>query len=45
MPLNKTALETAASSGIGETISRKLIKGGWQVIGLARSAEKLTKMY
>ncbi len=45
MPLNKTALVTGASSGIGEAISRELIKRGWQVIGVARSAEKLTKMH
>jgi 3-hydroxy acid dehydrogenase/malonic semialdehyde reductase len=41
---NKIALVTGASSGIGEAISRELVHRGWQVIGVARSAEKLTTM-
>ncbi len=41
---NKIALVTGASSGIGEAVSRELIKRGWQVIGIARSADKLTQI-
>jgi 3-hydroxy acid dehydrogenase/malonic semialdehyde reductase len=44
MPSNKTALVTGASSGIGEAVSRELIKRGWQVIGIARSGDKLSKI-
>jgi len=44
MTLNKIALVTGASSGIGEAVSRELIKRGWQVIGVARSADKLSKI-
>ena len=35
------ALVTGASSGIGEAISRELVKRGWTVIGVARSESKL----
>ena len=38
---NKVALVTGASSGIGEALSRELVKRGWLVIGIARSADKL----
>lgn len=38
------ALVTGASSGIGEAISRELVKRGWKVIGIARSAEKLAAL-
>lgn len=31
------ALVTGGSSGIGEAISRKLVKRGWLVIDIARS--------
>ncbi len=44
MAQNKIALVTGASSGIGEATSRELIKRGWQVIGVARSTGKLSKM-
>ncbi len=44
MTLNKIALVTGASSGIGEAVSRELIKRGWQVIGVALSADKLSKI-
>lgn len=44
MALNKMALVTGASSGIGEAVSRELIKRGWHVIGVARSAGKLSKI-
>ncbi|HEV8052917.1 MAG TPA: SDR family oxidoreductase [Parachlamydiaceae bacterium] len=36
------ALVTGASSGIGEAISRDLVKRGWLVIGIARSSDKLS---
>lgn len=38
------ALVTGASSGIGEALSRELVKRGYAVIGLARSFDKLTNM-
>ena len=38
------ALITGASSGIGEALSRELIKRGWSVIGIARSLDKLTSI-
>lgn len=41
MTENKTALVTGASQGIGEALARELARRGWQVIGIARSAEKL----
>lgn len=44
MHLNKIALVTGASSGIGESISRELVKRGWMVIGIARSENKLAKI-
>ena len=44
MHLNKIALVTGASSGIGEAISRELVKRGWTVIGVARSENKLAQI-
>ncbi|QOJ79207.1 SDR family NAD(P)-dependent oxidoreductase [Infirmifilum lucidum] len=41
MSLHRTALVTGASSGIGEHISRELVKRGYRVIGVARREEKL----
>ncbi len=41
---NRIALVTGASSGIGEAISRELIKRGWLVIGIARSSNKLSEI-
>lgn len=35
------ALVTGASSGIGKSLVKELIKNGWVVLGLARSLEKL----
>lgn len=40
----KSALITGASSGIGEALSRELVKRGWSVIGVARSLDKLKDM-
>ena len=44
MNSKKLALVTGASSGIGEALSRELVKRGWAVIGMARSLEKLTSL-
>jgi 3-hydroxy acid dehydrogenase / malonic semialdehyde reductase len=44
MKTNNTALVTGASSGIGEAISRELVKRGWVVIGIARSFDKLMQI-
>lgn len=45
MSINKQiALVTGASSGIGEAIARELAKRGWLVIGVARSADKLSTL-
>ncbi len=44
MKTNNTALVTGASSGIGEAISRELVKRGWVVIGIARSSDKLRQI-
>lgn len=44
MNSKKIALVTGASSGIGEALSRELVKRGWSVIGMARSLDKLTKI-
>lgn len=44
MHLNKIALVTGASSGIGEAISRELVKRGWTVVGVARSEDKLMQI-
>ena len=42
--MNKTALITGASSGIGENLTRIMIANGWKVIGLARRVEKLIQL-
>lgn len=44
MEAKNIALVTGASSGIGEAISRELIKRGWVVIGIARSTSKLAQL-
>jgi 3-hydroxy acid dehydrogenase/malonic semialdehyde reductase len=41
---NQIALVTGASSGIGEAISRELVKRGWLVVGIARSSDKLSQL-
>jgi 3-hydroxy acid dehydrogenase/malonic semialdehyde reductase len=41
---NNIALVTGASSGIGEAISRELVKRGWIVVGVARSSDKLLRI-
>ena len=42
--VTKIALVTGASSGIGEAISKELVKRGWQVVGIARSMDKLDQL-
>ena len=42
--IKNVALVTGASSGIGEAISRELVKRGWTVIGVARSESKLAQI-
>ena len=44
MKTNNIALVTGASSGIGEAISRELVKRCWLVIGIARSSDKLIQI-
>lgn len=44
MDAKNVALVTGASSGIGEAISRELVKRGWLVIGIARSTAKLSQL-
>lgn len=41
MKSKNLALITGASFGIGEALSRELVKRGWSVIGIARSQDKL----
>ncbi|MCX7352932.1 MAG: SDR family NAD(P)-dependent oxidoreductase [Proteobacteria bacterium] len=40
----RICLITGASSGIGEALSREMIKKDWLVIGVARSLDKLTTL-
>lgn len=40
----RIALVTGASSGIGEAISRELVKRDWLVIGIGRSSDKLSEI-
>lgn len=42
--INPVALVTGASSGIGEAISRELVRRGWLVIGIARSSDMLSEI-
>jgi NADP-dependent 3-hydroxy acid dehydrogenase YdfG len=42
--IKKIVLVTGASSGIGEALSRELVKHGYYVIGIARSIDKLMKL-
>jgi len=41
---NKVALVTGATSGIGEEITRELIRRGYRVIGVGRTKEKLKQL-
>ncbi|MBB3349105.1 SDR family oxidoreductase [Sphingomonas sp. BK069] len=40
----KTAIVTAATSGIGEATTRALVRAGWQVIATGRRAERLERL-
>lgn len=42
--IKNIALVTGASSGIGEAISRELVKRGFTVVGIARSEDKLMQI-
>lgn len=45
MEVKNVALVTGASSGIGEAISRELVRRGWLVLGIARSSDKLAQLH
>ena len=42
--MNKKALITGASEGIGKAFSKRLAKEGYQIIGIARNEEKLKSL-
>ncbi len=42
--MTKTILITGATAGIGEASARRFAKGGWQVIGTGRRAERLKSL-
>lgn len=44
MKSKNLALITGASSGIGEALSRELVRRGWDVIGIARSKDRLESL-
>jgi serine 3-dehydrogenase len=42
--MTKTILVTGATSGFGQAAARRFIHGGWNVIGVARRADRLRKL-
>ena len=42
--MNKVAIVTGASSGIGQSITKALIEHGLKVVGLARRLEKMEEL-
>ena len=42
---DRIAVVTGASTGIGKAVCERLIDEDWQVLGIARSKDKLVKMY
>ena len=43
--MNKTALITGATGGLGQSMAKKLLANGWQLILVGRNAQKLNAIY
>jgi serine 3-dehydrogenase len=42
--MTQTALITGATSGIGQAAARRFARGGWNVVGLGRRADRLSEL-